>query len=281
MTPTSAPPFARRTDPAERFGRRAERLLALAPGHAAEDWLRLLARIAAGQRHAVDAIPVTPVRAPGGGPPLAFEHLRRDETWRRMLEVVLAQAAAPDLPDEAHDAIHWLASADAPLLEGLAGLQLGATLPPDQLATAPFVGAALQAWFGALARGLEPGAGAPSRGACPVCGSSPVAGVIDGNSRLRYLQCSLCGSEWNVPRLSCVACRDDAALAYFHEEGEPGARVEACGACHGYVKLFDLEQRTDAEPIADDAATLALDLRVAEEGYHRIGGSPYLAVAAA
>jgi FdhE protein len=45
------------------------------------------------------------------------------------------------------------------------------------------------------------------------------------------------------------------------------------------MKLFDLEQRVGVEPVADDAATLALDLLMAEEGYRRIGPTPLLAVA--
>jgi FdhE protein len=266
-------------DAAARFAARAERLRALADGHAAGDWLRLLARIAEGQRAAVLEVHVPPARAPDRGPPLDFAHLRRDATWRRMLAVVLAAADAPDLPAEARDAVRRLAGADAPLLEGLADRHLTATLPADRLAAAPFVGAALQSWFGALADGLEPPAGATSSGECPICRAPPVAGVIDGTSRLRFLHCSLCGAEWNVLRLTCVRCRADGGLGYFHVEQDESAKAEACGACGGYVKLFDQERRAGLEPVADDAATLALDLLMAREGYHRLGASPYLAVA--
>jgi FdhE protein len=270
---------ARRVDAATRFAARAERLRALSDGHAAGDWLRLLGRIADGQRAAVQEVHVPPARAPGRGPPLDFAHVRRDATWRRMLAVVLAAADAPDLPVATRDAIHRLAGADAPLLEGLADRHLTATLPADRLAAAPFVGAALQSWFGALADGLEPPAGAHSSGECPICGAPPVAGVIDGTTRLRYLHCSLCGAEWNVLRLTCVRCRGDAGLGYFHVEQDESAKAEACGECGGYLKLFDQERRAGLEPIADDAGTLALDLLMAQEGYHRLGASPYLAVA--
>jgi FdhE protein len=118
-------------------------------------------------------------------------------------------------------------------------------------------------------------------GSCPVCGAPPVAGVIDGTTRLRHVACSLCGAEWNVRRVTCVACDADARLAYFHVEGEDGAQAEACEECGGYLKLFDLERRPGVEPMADDAATLALDLLMADAGFWRLGASPLLAVAEA
>jgi FdhE protein len=158
---------------------------------------------------------------------------------------------------------------------------------------APFAGAALQAWFASLAATLDPKALGGARGACPVCGAAPVAGVIQGD-RLRYVTCALCAAEWNVTRLQCVACGDEQ-LEYLHAEGGPegapgtdaasprgsaldrGAKAEACGVCRTYLKLFDLEHRGGADAAADDAATITLDLLVAEAGYHRAGPNLYVA----
>jgi FdhE protein len=275
----AVPAAVRLPDPVPRFAARAARLRRLAVGHAAEDWLLLLARIADGQRTAAQDVSVPPVRAAVGVPPLSFDRVRRDATWRRMLGIVLSGASAADLPPEAVGVVRRLADADAPSLEALADQQLGGEVPPTDLAAAPFVGGALQAWFGVLAGRLD-GAAIVVRGsACPVCCAPPVAGVIDGVTRLRYLHCSLCGVEWNVPRLSCVSCASDSGLAYFHVDGDAGAKAEACEACGGYLKLFDLEVRPGAEPVADDTATLALDLLVANEGYGRIGVNPWLWVA--
>ena len=274
------PAAVRLPDPAPRFAARAARLRHLAEGHAAEGWLLLLARIADGQRAAAQEVGVPPLKAPAGDTPLAFDRVRRDATWRRMLGVVLSGASAADLPAEAAQVLRGLADADAPSLEALADLQLAGALPPDALAAAPFVGGALQAWFGVLAGRLDGEAVSVRGSACPACGAPPVAGVIDGGTRLRYLHCSLCGVEWNVPRLTCVGCGDDSELSYLHVEDDAGAMAETCGACGGYVKLFDLEQRPGAEPVADDAATLALDLLVASEGFERIGVNPWLAVPA-
>jgi FdhE protein len=277
--PTGGPERVRRLDPAARFEARERRWRRLAEAHPAGDWLRLLARIAAGQGAAVREIPVPEVRAAGGGPPLAFDRVARDSTWRRMLSEVLGAADAPDLPPAARAAIASLDPADVARVEALADLQLAGVAAPSELATAPFVGAALQAWFGALAARLEPPAAGTASGTCPICGAQPVAGVIDATTRLRFLSCGLCGTEWNVPRLTCVACEADAQLTYFHVVGDERVQAEACGACRGYLKLFDLEVAGDVDPVADDAATLALDLLMAEEGYRRVGPSPLLAVA--
>jgi FdhE protein len=278
-SPSAAPDGVRLLDPALRFEVRARRLLRLAEDHPAEDWLRLLARIAEGQRAAVREVTVPAVRAAGEGPPLAFDRIPRDPTWRRMLAEVLASADSTDLPAAARGAISRLDGVDVARLEALADLQLAGVTPPGELGTAPFIGAALQAWFGALAVRLEPMAAASATGACPVCGAQPVAGVIDGSTRLRYLVCGLCGAEWNVPRLTCVACDEDAKLVYFNVVGDEGVQAEACEGCRGYVKLFDLAKQAEVEPVADDAATLALDLLMAEEGFRRVGPSPLLAVA--
>jgi FdhE protein len=263
--------------PERLFQLRAERLAALAAaGHAAPEWLRLLARVAAGQAAAVRELrPAPPPLRPER--PLAFDTLPRDETWRRMLGVVAGSARGPGLPAAAEGALRRLTAAEAPELERLAGALLSGDVAAGDAACAPFVGAALQAWFAALAAGLDPQAAtAPAQGACPVCGGPPVAARIRKNDRLRDVTCALCATEWNVPRVHCVLCDTSASPAYFHLEAEPGVKAEACPTCRSYVKLFDEEQRPGADPAADDAATLTLDLLLAEEGFDRAGPNLYV-----
>ncbi len=269
-------------DPALLFDARAARLCALAEGHAAGDWLLLLSRVAAGQGAAIREIPVGAARASPtaeGGPPLAADRMPRDGGWRRMLGVVLSTARTPGLPVETLDALRHLSDSGVTHLEAIADGVLAGDVRPDRLACAPFVGAALQAWFAALAARLDPATLSPGTDSCPICGSPPVAGVVQGDDRLRFLSCSLCTAEWNVPRLRCVLCGDEGDLAYFHVEGEEGAKAEACPSCRAYVKLFDEEKRPGSDPAADDAATLALDLLLANEGWSRAGGNLYLAAA--
>jgi FdhE protein len=263
-------------EPGRLFQARAERLAALAPGHAVPDWLRLLSRVAAGQAAAVRELrPSLPPLQPGR--PLDPATLPRDEVWRRMLGVVLASARAPGLPAPTEATLRALGAASAGELEALAGALLAGEVPPAQVAAAPFVGAALQAWLASLAALLDPAAlGVARHGACPVCGGPPVAGRVRRNDRLRDVTCALCATEWNVPRVHCSVCDTSAGPEYFHVEAEPGLKAEACPTCRSYVKLFDEAQRPDADPTADDAATLTLDLLLAEEGFQRAGRNLYL-----
>jgi FdhE protein len=254
---------------------RAARLAALADAHAAPEWLRLLSRIAAGQARAVREIRAAPA-APRPGRPLPYGELPRDGAWRRMLGLVLDAARAPGLPLETQEALRRLADSGVTRLEELADGVLAGAVPADRLGCVPFVGAALQAWLAALAAGIDASAAPAADGACPVCGGPPVAARVRARDRLRYVTCAICASEWNVPRVRCVSCDTSAGPEYFHVDAEAGAKVEACPTCRSYLKLFDEERRPGAEPAADDAATLALDLLLAEEGFHRAGPNLYV-----
>jgi FdhE protein len=107
-----------------------------------------------------------------------------------------------------------------------------------------------------------------------------VAGVIHvGNESggLRYLHCGLCHTAWHHVRATCVACGEGKEVSYRAlDEREDGARAEACDTCRNYLKLLLAEKAPGLDPIADDMATLALDILVSEEGYQRIGINPFL-----
>jgi FdhE protein len=141
---------------------------------------------------------------------------------------------------------------------------------------APFVAAALQAYFAALAAELGDAPVDRSRRGCPVCGSPPVAGVVGGDDRVRHLACSLCGTEWHLPRIQCWDCRSTSGISYLSVEGEPGLKAELCASCGAYLKLFYRERRPAAEPVADDVASLTLDLLAAQEGWARGGVNLFL-----
>lgn len=263
------PPPLRLPDPALLFAGRSRRLAALAAEQDGDAFLSFLARLTAAQRGAVAAVPgFTPPRAPGR--PLDAPALAADPALGPVLEAILAALPPESLPAPAADAVRALADTGPAALERLAAAALAGAAAPADLAAATFVGAALQVLATVRAARLDPSAVARAPSGCPVCGTPPVAGVIQGD-RLRYLTCALCAAEWYVPRLHCTACGANAGLGYQHLEEDPGARGETCDACHGYVKLFDLERRPGAEPSADDAATLALDLLLGEAGYGRVG----------
>lgn len=268
----AAPVPVRLPEPGRLFDLRAARLAALAPAHAVPDWLGLLSRVAAGQASAVREVraAVAPLRE---GRPLRYDALPRDEAWRGMLARILAAARAPHLPPATLETLRRLEGAGPADLERLAGAILAGEVPQEQVAAAPFVGAALQAWFSALAARLDLATLPLAEGACPACGGPPVAGRVRKNDRLRDVTCAVCATEWNVPRVRCAVCDTSASPEYFHVDAEPGVKAEACPTCRSYLKLFDEEQRAGADPAADDAATLTLDLLVAEEGFHRAGAN--------
>jgi FdhE protein len=104
-----------------------------------------------------------------------------------------------------------------------------------------------------------------------------VAGVVLGDDKLRYLCCSLCGSEWNLVRIQCWSCRGTGGIRYLGVAGDDaGTKAEACESCHAYLKLFYREKMPDADPLADDVASLTLDLLAAQDGWARSGVNLFL-----
>ena len=104
----------------------------------------------------------------------------------------------------------------------------------------------------------------------------------DAVNNLRYLHCALCNTEWNRPRATCTACGDEASVAYQQIEHQNGAvRAETCDRCRSYLKIVYQEKDSQVDPVADDLATLALDLLLDEAGYARSGPNFLLAGAGA
>ncbi|HZY03187.1 MAG TPA: formate dehydrogenase accessory protein FdhE [Anaeromyxobacteraceae bacterium] len=262
--------------PAGLFARRAERFQELAPGHAAGDFLEAMAALCRAQVAALPRGVPSPARGlPSRVPLRAVEWPRPG--WREGLAAIATAMADVALPGPARGALERLSQLPRPELEALADALLAGAAGRLDLAAVPFVGAALQVHFAGLAAGLDPARIERAERGCPVCGSPPVAGLVLGDDKLRYLACSLCGSEWHFTRVVCSACRQGGKLRYLAIEGDAGgAKAEACGDCGTYLKLFYAEKMPRAEPFADDAASIALDLLVAEEGYARGGLNLFL-----
>jgi FdhE protein len=78
-------------------------------------------------------------------------------------------------------------------------------------------------------------------------------------------------------RVKCTSCEEDKGVHYLtiEKDGRKAAdapvRAEACDECQTYLKIFYQEKDPMLEPMADDLATLALDLLVDEQGYQRSG----------
>ncbi len=278
-TPGEAP-YLRLPRAAVVFERRAARLEALAQGHAAADWLATLARLCQAQRIAAHAVPASLAgRDLPPSLPLRASEWRRGAEWRAALAVILDQMRAAPLPAPARRAAGRLEGADPDELEALADALLGGSGAPPDAAMTPFLAAGLQVYWTSLAEQLAPDLVERSSPGCPVCGSPPVAGVVHGDDKVRYLCCSLCATEWHLLRVQCASCRSTAAVSYFAIEGDAGGvKAEACDACGTYLKIFYRERSPSADAFADDAATLALDLLMAEQGYSRGGVNAFVAI---
>jgi FdhE protein len=136
----------------------------------------------------------------------------------------------------------------------------------------------LQVYWTHMARALgEQAIGKLEQGGlCPVCGSHPVAGIVrigGAQQGLRYLSCSLCAMEWHMVRIKCSSCESTRGISYYSLEGSNGSiKAESCDECNAYLKLFYMEKDPHVEAIADDLASLALDVLMDETGKAR-GGS--------
>lgn len=110
---------------------------------------------------------------------------------------------------------------------------------------------------------------------CPTCSAAPVVAFVrDEPDALgaRSLVCSLCATEWRFARLTCVYCGEqDADHLMVHEvESVEHVRIDECATCKHYIKTVDLRRHGGAVPVADEVATVELDLWAGERGLTKI-----------
>lgn len=268
------------------FSSRAQRLKALAEGHAMGDYLRFMAGIAQAQGEALSALPdLTLPTLTQELPPLSATWMRPSTAWHIAFRTIVKQAVSTAPADYAAQLDAELRAMTPQALERCARAFLDGQAIPCSMGMTPLLAAALQVYWTALASRLKPHqlkAHAPGQAThdCPVCGSLPVGGIVRAGAAqqgLRYLSCSLCASEWNMERIRCVSCGDNAKVFYYGIEGDKGAvQAETCDACHAYTKLMHMEKEPAVDVVADDLATMSLDILVGEAGYQRFGFNPFL-----
>jgi FdhE protein len=272
------------------FSARAQRLQQLAAKDSLGGYLRLAGAIAEAQAVAIAALPAaahSPAHLAAARdarrPPLAAQDIERGPEWRTALSSIAESVAKqPGFPPAVAAVCERLIAAPAASLEAFADRVLAADGRDPDPAAAPFVSAALQVCWTALAAGLAPDdvVITPELSSCPVCQSLPVASVVRSEaprSGYRYLQCGLCTSEWHRVRVECTQCGATKGVAYQSiSGGSPAVRAETCDTCRAYRKIFYQEHDANVEPLADDLASVALDLLLAEEGFHRASINPML-----
>lgn len=285
-------PRIRLPRPAELYAERAARLRQLADGHPIADYLRFVALLADGQAAAAATVKTTPPDAAvlqraleHGMPPLPTQD-RPDPAWREVLAQIVdrALAAGDTLPAPLREQLQRLRSMDAAALDALAVDLLDEDVDADTAALQPVVMAALQLVWADRASRLDADAlGVPAEPTtCPVCGTPPVASVLRIGGAAgghRYLHCALCATEWHMVRVKCSHCESTAGVRFLGvEDGGKTVLAETCTACHSYRKQVDQHEDPLAEPLADDLASLRLDLLMAETEFERASGNPLLAL---
>jgi FdhE protein len=278
-------PFVALPDPATLFDRRADRFAARAQGHELAPYLHFMAAIARAQAALLPRLP--PVVPPSvqaaahGMPPIDRARLLDDTVLAGTIPLFLAEAAAIAMPEPAAAALARLRADPAQRRRRLADA-LEDAVAADAVAEHVFVAAALQVHAARLAVLLPAAALRPvGNGACPACGGAPVASVLvdrPGAHNARYCVCATCATQWNAVRVTCVLCGGTAGIAYHHIEGQDdGIAAETCESCHGYVKLLDQTKHPALDPVADDVASLGLDLKLQDAGWRRGAVNPFLA----
>ena len=283
------PPFVQLRDPVRQFSTRAERFRALAAGHDLEPYLLFLANLSDVQARIQDGLPDPNMpsaealaRAQQHAmPPLDRNNFTAGLAFDAPLERLLSAAATLDMPTPAQQALERLRAADAGARSVMIGNVLADAIPVEAIAEHVFVAAVLQVHYARQAKRLDPTALKPvGDGACPCCGGPPVASVIvgwPGAHGARYCSCSLCGTLWNYVRARCTVCGSTEKVSYREIEGGTGhIKAEVCESCRSYVKVLHLHKDPALNPVADDVASLGLDLLVRELGFWRGSVNPFL-----
>jgi FdhE protein len=283
------PPFARLPDPLTIFVRRAERLRALAEGHELGAYLTFLADLSDVQHDVQRGPPGAELPAPDTiararqfkMPPLDRSRFTPDVALNVILERIVKAADDVAMPEAARLALERIKAADPAAQAAMIEAVLSNAVPVEALGEQVFIAAALQVHFVRLAAQLDAKALVPvGQGACPVCGAAPVSSIVvgwSGAQNTRFCACSLCGTLWNYPRIKCTLCGSTKDIAYQEIAGGQGAvKAETCDSCTSYVKILHQHTNPSLDPVADDVATLGLDLLLREDGYRRGSFNPFL-----
>lgn len=295
-------PYLRLPDCASVFAEREVRLRQLAADHAMGDYLRFVAEVARAQHALLQDYPQ--VRLPSAQhleaaaraaeAPLPAASWSRDPGWRQGLAQLLDTLSERTRDGPARATLSTLRATPAEAIELQADRLVNGVMVGLDLGTAPLIAAALQTYWTHLvsataAAASDPGSAPFGRTTnatlCPCCGSRPTASITRiaaETAGLRYLHCSLCSTQWNMVRIKCTFCETTKGIAY--QSLEPIAhhaaaaihqgdavQAETCDECGHYLKIVHMEKDSQVDPIADDLASVTLDVLVSESGRQRHG----------
>ena len=285
----AAPPVARLPDPMTLFAQRSQRLRLLARDHQLAPYLTFLADLAAVQHGIQDGLPA--VEPPAADvvararehamPPFDRARFTADPAFDMTLERVLAACGSCIMPAAASAALARVRGAGAETLAAMMRAVLADAVPVEALAEHVFVAAALQVHFARLVARLDAKRLVQvGDGACPACGGPPVASLIvgwHGAHGARFCACALCSTLWHYVRVKCTVCGSTKGISYQEVAGGLGTvKAECCDECRSYVKILDQRSDPALDPVADDVASLGLDLLMRETGLRRGSVDPFL-----
>ena len=280
--------------PAGLFAERAARLRQLAEGNPIADYLQFVAKIMDAQHEAAASLSPPELdaaliaSAQQHSMPLlpAVEHIA--SAWQEVLDAMLdTLAGAEGLPAPLQPLLQELRGLDTEARDDIARKLLQKEVAARHVGMAPFIMAALQVTFTQRAASLSVQDVPYTDPAtiCPVCASEPVASVIRIGGKAaghRYLHCGTCACEWQMVRVKCSHCESTKGIHYQGIDGAGEAVLaETCDECGSYRKIVNQEKDALADPLADDLATLMLDLLMSETRFERASPNPLLFVAVA
>lgn len=277
-------PLAFLPDPVALFQTRAKRFAFLAQTSRLGPYLAFLADLSRLQARLAATLP--PVAAPGparaGMPPIDRAALAVDPALHATLAALCEGAAALEMPEPARIALEAVRAAEGGDRHWLLANILADTVPEDSAAPHLFAAAAVQVHLARLAATLDAQALTPvAPGLCPSCGGRPVTSSVmaaQGIENVRYATCATCATQWNEVRVKCLCCGSTKGISYRSAEThEATVKAETCGECGSWVKIFYRTGNPSLDPVADDVASLGLDLLMKDTGARRGGFNPFLA----
>lgn len=286
----SSPPFVRLPDLPALYTKRSIRLRQLAQPSPLKPYLDFIADLTDAQ--ATVQAGLEPASAPDdvairqahefAMPLIDRTQAAEDKTLQTIFDRLFVEAGKLGKPDNAARALEHVAKASVGERRGMANAVFSGVLPPDEIAEHVYIWAGLQLHFSRLAAALDPKSLKPvADGVCPTCGSIPSSSMVvgwHGAHGARFCSCSVCNTLWHYVRVKCVCCGSTKGIGYKEvEEGGGIIKAETCDECQSWVKIIYEQLSADADPMADDVASLGIDMLMRETPYRRGGFSPLLA----
>lgn len=283
------PPFVFLPRPISVFKTRAKRFDFLAETSDLAPYLKFLGALSRIQAELALELPALPAldadavkrSLSAQMPPLDRGAILQDPALIETLQALCKAADKIEMPAEARLALQAVAAATQDDRTWLLKNVLTDTIPEDSAAPHLFASAAVQVHLARMAALLDAETISPIRtGICPCCGGAVLASSVTGTpgiENVRYATCSGCATRWNEVRVKCLCCGETKGMSYRSAETtEATVKAECCSDCSSWVKIFYQNQNPTIDPVADDVASLGLDMLMKGTKLKRGGFNPYL-----